>query len=89
MPVRIPCTPAKTMAVYSPRLNPAAAAHSFDQPRAISARSDSSAAKPVTNNAGWLITVESSFSSGPSKQTSARSYPRHSAARSYSWRTAG
>ncbi len=46
-------TPAKTMAVYSPRLRPAAAS----QPKTTSgdsARNDSNAARLVTNSAGWL-----------------------------------
>ena len=57
-------TPAKTMAVYSPRLKPAAASHDSTT-SGEAARSDSKAARLVTNNAGWLKTVESSCSAGP------------------------
>ena len=37
------------------------------------ALSDSNAARLVTNSAGWLMTVESRSSAGPSKQSFARS----------------
>ena len=46
-------TPAKTIAVYSPRLNPAAASQASTT-SGDSARSDSRAARLVTNRAGWL-----------------------------------
>jgi len=65
-------TPAKTIAVYSPKLRPAAASHASTT-SGDSARRDSSAARLVTNSAGWLTTVESSSSAGPSKQIFARS----------------
>ncbi len=46
-------TPAKTIAVYSPRLNPAVASQERTT-SGDSARSDSSAARLVTKIAGWL-----------------------------------
>ncbi len=46
-------TPAKTIAVYSPRLRPAVPPHSATT-AGDSARNDSSAARLVTKIAGWL-----------------------------------
>ena len=46
-------TPAKTIAVYSPRLSPAVASHAVTT-SGDRARSDSSAARLVTKIAGWL-----------------------------------
>ena len=45
--------PAKTMAVYSPRLSPAAASQDCTT-SGVCVRNDSRAARLVTNNAGWL-----------------------------------
>ena len=74
---------AKTMAVYSPRLRPAVASHDRTT-SGDSLRSRSTAARLVTKSAGWLCTVQSSSSAGPSKQSFARSYPNTSEARSNS-----
>ncbi len=63
---------AKTRAVYSPRLSPAAAPHDSTT-SGEAARNDSNAARLVTKIAGWLTTVESSSSAGPLKQSLARS----------------
>ena len=59
-------TPAKVSAVYSPRLRPAAASHDSTT-SGDSARKASTAARLVTKIAGWLMTVESSSSAGPSE----------------------
>ena len=68
-------TPAKARAQYSPRLNPAHALQ-FSTVLGFSTRSFSTAASPATNKAGWANSVSSSFSFGPFKHRSKRSYPR-------------
>ena len=80
--------PAKTRAVYSPRLRPAAPAHAATTSGWRACRS-SSAARLATKMAGWLTSVASKASAGPSKQTALRSNPRTSLARSKRARASG
>jgi hypothetical protein len=80
--------PAKTSAVYSPKLKPAHLAQ-FAIAAGSSTRSFSTAASPDRNSAGCAKTVSSSFSFGPLTHKSSKSYPRISAALSHISLTAG
>mmetsp|Transcript_8468 Transcript_8468/g.20374 ORF Transcript_8468/g.20374 Transcript_8468/m.20374 type:complete len:216 (+) Transcript_8468:573-1220(+) len=74
--------PEKQRAEYSPKLKPIAQVASSSASCPFSSFSFSTAAMEATKIAGWEMTVESSFSLGPSVQTSKRSYPRISEASS-------
>ena len=76
-PVSKSIAPAKTSAVYSPRLWPAAPAAEV-RTSGFSALSDSRAARLATKMAGWLTSVASRASAGPSKQAAFRSKPSSS-----------
>ena len=69
--------PAKTRAVYSPRLSPAAPWQPSTTAGSLAFRL-SRAARLATKIAGWLTSVASSASAGPSKQSVRRSNPRTS-----------
>ena len=75
--------PAKTRAVYSPRLSPAAPWQASTTSGSLAFRL-SRAARLATKIAGWLTSVASSASAGPSMQSCRRSKPRTSPARSNS-----
>mmetsp|Transcript_85014 Transcript_85014/g.189980 ORF Transcript_85014/g.189980 Transcript_85014/m.189980 type:complete len:208 (-) Transcript_85014:86-709(-) len=80
-----PRTPAAQRAEYSPREKPAMT----DARVTLSGscwRSFSTEARPAMNMAGWQYFVSSSFSSGPSWQSSSTSYPKiFSAFSNISW----
>mmetsp|Transcript_85901 Transcript_85901/g.152159 ORF Transcript_85901/g.152159 Transcript_85901/m.152159 type:complete len:270 (+) Transcript_85901:298-1107(+) len=68
-------TPAAHRAVYSPKERPAThCGRSAASARSL--RSLEMPARPPTNMAGWQYFVSASFSSGPLRQSSNRSYPR-------------
>mmetsp|Transcript_63861 Transcript_63861/g.195299 ORF Transcript_63861/g.195299 Transcript_63861/m.195299 type:complete len:348 (+) Transcript_63861:156-1199(+) len=75
-------TPAAYSAVYSPSDRPAHAWKRVAWSGLVSL-SDSMPAAPARNIAGWQYRVSSSFSSGPWRQRSSRSYPRMALALSH------